>query len=178
MERGDLEAALAHAQRAILTFEGMGSARDPEIVQELTSCLQDAADVLESLGFLDHAMALDANWMALGTSSGERHREAWLRSALKHMAAGEDAEAEQILRRCLSEVDLTQQWHRIHSVRFVMTALKPHIAMAELLEGRGTEEALAEARTLRDGVAQQLAEHEARKAAALEETRPAALRRQ
>jgi hypothetical protein len=46
--------------------------------------------------------------------------------------------------------------------------------LAELLERRGTEEALAEARTLRDGVAQQLARHEARRAAALEETRAAA----
>jgi hypothetical protein len=43
--------------------------------------------------------------------------------------------------------------------------------LAELLERRGAEEALAEARTLRDGVTQHLARHEARRAAALEETR-------
>jgi hypothetical protein len=54
------------------------------------------------------------------------------------------------------------------------TTSKPHVVLAELLERKGTKEALAEARTLRDGFEQQLARYEAWRAAAFEETRAAA----
>jgi hypothetical protein len=128
------------------------------------------ACVLEQLGRLDDAMALDAEWAAL--NHGKIYPEAAVRRAIRHVAKGEDAEAEEHLRGCLHSVP--KEWHHDQSRRTVEEVQKPHIMLAELLERKGTEEALAEARTLRDEIAQQLAEQEARRAAALEETRAAA----
>jgi hypothetical protein len=51
------------------------------------------------------------------------------------------------------------------------SGLDAYITLAELLEQRGTEEDLAQARTLRDGIAHHLARHEARRAAAAEAVR-------
>jgi hypothetical protein len=121
--------------------------------------------MLESLGRLDEAMARDAESAAL--NPGESHPDALRRKAVKHMAVGEDAEAERVLRGCMSEI--AERSHETDE-----TDVTPNTVLAELLEGRGTEEALAEAKTLRDGVAQHLAEFEARRAAALEEMRGAA----
>jgi hypothetical protein len=91
--------------------------------------------------------------------------------ASQHVAAGEDAEAEQILRD-LSQLGVPDEW--TITSKAIERTQKLRLMLAELLERRGTEEALAEARTLRDAVAQVLAKHEARRAAALEETRTAA----
>jgi hypothetical protein len=102
---------------------------------------------------------------------GQTCPKARMRRAIKHTAAGEDAEAEELLWGCLRD---TRPRHQSYTSTRVEADLKPHTVLAELLERRGTEEALAEARTLRDEVAHQLATHEVRRAAALEETRAAA----
>jgi hypothetical protein len=95
-----------------------------------------------------------------------------VRKAILCVAAGEDAEAEPLLRCCIDhEFDILYEFH---TRKIFEGILRPYTVLAELLERRGTEEALAEARTLRDEVAQQLARDEARSAAALEETRAAA----
>jgi hypothetical protein len=87
---------------------------------------------------------------------------------MRHIAEGQDAVAEELLRRNLWYMSFEPQFR---TPKAIMGGLKAHTVMAELLERRGTEEALAEARTMRDGVLQQLAEHEAWRTAALEETR-------
>jgi hypothetical protein len=65
-------------------------------------------------------------------------------------------------------------WRERHTSKTIEVGLKSHTLLAELLERKGTEEALAEAKTLRDAVAQQLARHKTRNAVELEETRAAA----
>jgi hypothetical protein len=144
-------------------------ATNPEAAERLSSWLPQEAQVLDSLGRIDEALALDVEWVAL--NPGRTHPEALMRGAIKYMAVGQDAAAELILRRCLRDMKTSDDRH---SSKTLEIALKPHIVMAELLERKGTEEALAEARTLRDGVAQQLADYEAKRVAALEETRTAA----
>jgi hypothetical protein len=67
-----------------------------------------------------------------------------------------------------------KEWHHLYPTNTVEVSLKPHLIFAEVLERKGTEEATAEARAVRDDIAQHLAEHEAKRAAALDETRAAA----
>jgi hypothetical protein len=133
------------------------------------------ANILESLGRLDEAMARDADLLALKPRA--RHGDMFVRRAIKHVAAGEDAQAELLLTVCLHEMPRSsnqeQQYHLALRKTFE-NALRPQTMMAELLERRGTEEALAEATTLRDEVAQRVADYEAVRAAALDETRTAA----
>jgi tetratricopeptide (TPR) repeat protein len=170
LERGDWEVTLDKMQR--LTHEEREKyATNPEDSARLFESLWAEAMALEELGRLDEALALDAEWEAL--NPGNREPAALVRSAKKHMAEGEDAEAEQILRDSLR----IQRgvWHVNHSSKQVEHNFRRECMLAELLERRGTEEALAEARTLRDEVAKQLAEHEASRAAALDETRAAAV---
>jgi tetratricopeptide (TPR) repeat protein len=161
--------ALDWAHRALCTAREE-DLTDPELGNDLGNCLATNAHILESLGRLDEAMALDAEWLAL--NPGEWPQDISMRRAMKHMAAGEDAEAELLLRGCL--YDPIPRFRK-HHTRTVEAALRPYTVLAELLERRGTEEALAEARMLRDKVAEQLATHEASQAAALEETRAAAV---
>jgi tetratricopeptide (TPR) repeat protein len=170
VERGDLEVALDLAHRAVNKARE-GCLSDAKVADHMTFALNSEATILESLGRLDEALALDAEERALhpGENPG---REALTRLATKHMAAGEDAEAEQILRACTR--DMPDLWDELHTSKTLETVLKSPTMLAELLERRGTEEALAEARTLRDDVAQQMAKYEARRAAAWEEARAAA----
>jgi hypothetical protein len=170
VERDDLEAALDFAHRAVHTAREEYVAKNPG-VRELTHALRREANVLEGLGRLDEAMARDAKVVALTPGGSTQYPEALIRLASKHVAAGEDAEAEQIL-RYLSQIGADDEW--TSTSKEIERTQKPRLMLAELLERRGTEEALAEARTLRDGVADLLAGHEARRAAALEETRTAA----
>jgi hypothetical protein len=134
-------------------------AEEPGAYSDYSFDLVVKARVLESLGRLDEAMALDAEWSALHQGKSQP-KEALMRRAIKHMAAGEDAEAEQLLRSCIT---LKQRRPDLLSSKTIEGLLKSHIMLAELLERKGTEEALAEARTLRDDSAQQLARHEAGK---------------
>jgi tetratricopeptide (TPR) repeat protein len=168
IERGDLEMALDLANKAALHSEGL-SPTNPSRSGQLSTCLRKRAEILEALGRLDEALALDAEWLAL--NPGKDYQEALVRLAMKHRDEGEDDEAEEILRRF---EDQTRNVHVLFTSKKTERHSRPLILLAELLERRGTEEALAEARTLRDEVAQQLAEHEARRAAALNETRAAA----
>jgi hypothetical protein len=177
VERGNLDVALdfahrvAHKAREICAVDNLAE-------NELMNALRAEANILESLGRLDEAMALDAEWYArkFGQSSYPDARslytKASVRRAIKHMAAGEDAEAEPLLRGCILEMSAT--CYQLHTSQTFEAVFRPHTLLADLLERRGTEEALAEARTLRDEVGQQLATFEARSAAALEETRAAA----
>jgi hypothetical protein len=143
-------------------------ATKPDETGHLPLCLRMEAYVLDSLGRLD-----EAEWVAL--CPGERlFHEAMMRKVIGYMATGRDALAEPILRCFLFDVSLTKGMHKLYPTKIVEDILRPHTVLAELLERRGTEEALAEARTLRDGATQQLARHEARRAAALEEMREAA----
>jgi tetratricopeptide (TPR) repeat protein len=169
VERGDLEAALGFAHRAV-HYARKKYAEAPESVSSFSVTLQAEADILESLGRLDEALALDDEWRAL--NPGSDHPELRLRMAIKHIAAGEDAEAEQCLRNCVFA--MRPEWCKRIVSQKIESTFREKILLAELLERRGTEEALAEARTLRDEVAERLARHEARRAAALEDTRAAA----
>jgi hypothetical protein len=169
VERGDLHLALDRAHKAVQTASEDYST-DPDSISHLIYCRGVEANILESLGRLDEASALDAE--SLTVDRLKIPPGALVRGAIKHMAAGEDAEAEQLLRFEMSA--MSTKWPKVYSSRMINAALRPHTVLAELLERRGTEEALAEARTLRDGVAQMLARHEVRRAAAVEETRAAA----
>jgi hypothetical protein len=166
--RDDLEAALDFARRGTQKAREE-RATDPELVIHLTYCLRVEARILDSVGRLDEAVALDAEWTAF--NPGRHAIEMDMRRAKKHMAVGEDAQAEPILTKWLYDM---RMWPEVHRSKILEVNLSPHTLLAELLERRGTEEALAQARTLRDGVAQRLAEHEAKRVAALEETRAAA----
>jgi tetratricopeptide (TPR) repeat protein len=170
-ERGELDVALDFAHRAVQEAREL-FASDVDVDEEgvFMNALRIEADILESLGRLDEAMALDAEWHAL--SPNVHYPEASIRRAMKHVATGEDTDADPLLRSFIDH--LSGEWYKPHTSKRLEVALRPIKVLAELLERRGTEEALAEARTLRDGVAQQLARHEARRAAALEETRAAA----
>jgi tetratricopeptide (TPR) repeat protein len=100
-ERGDLEVALDFAQRAL------NKAREEFVTnadghRDLTDALRLKAGTLELLGRLDEALALDAECRAL--NPGQIHSDAFVRLAKKHMAAGEDDEAEQLLRACVPYV--------------------------------------------------------------------------
>jgi hypothetical protein len=90
--------------------------------------------------------------------------------AMKCIAHGKDAEAERLLRRCLCAATGPLD-RRLTRKTIIEGDLKFHTILAELLERKGTEEALAEARTLRDEVEQKMTRHEERRIAALEETR-------
>jgi tetratricopeptide (TPR) repeat protein len=169
-DRGDLEVALDFAHRAAHTARELIPA-DPAAVKDLSVCLIYEALILESLGRLDEAMDLDDEW--LDHNPGRAHTGASARLAIRCISCGADAKAEQLLRRCpcISTDSLDRRFSR----KMIMEgALKTHTMLADLLERRGTEEALAEARTLRDEVAQQLAGYEATRSAAFEETRAAA----
>jgi hypothetical protein len=170
VDRGNSDEALVHAQRGV-QMAREAYATDPEAVYDLTRGLRLQAHILDSLGRLDEAIALDAELMAVSPEENDRSSEAPVRRAIKHMAAGEDVEAEELLRPIVSA--LCTEWPKVYTRQMVETVARPHVVLAELLERRGTEEALAEARTLRDEVAQQLAGYEARRAAAFEETRAA-----
>jgi hypothetical protein len=168
VEKDNPEEALDFAHRAV----DKARKRHGDAHEYLPHCLRLKADILESLGRLDEALALDAEWRAL--KPGERHVCIDMRSAMKHMADGEVAEAERLLRRCACSCPLPHGAHKKDSIKTIEAEKRPHIMLAELLEGKGTEEALAEARMRRDRVAQLFAAHKARRAAALEETRAAA----
>jgi hypothetical protein len=172
VERGDVEVALGFAHRATHNARELRPT-DPAEIHELTTALEIEADILDSLGRPGGAMALDDERGAL--TPGETHPAAGVRLATQCLAAGGmDAEAEELLRRCMYDVS-TKLWdRRLTRKTMIEDALKPHNLLAELLERRGTEEALAEARTLRDEVAHELARYEAKTAAAVEETRAAA----
>jgi hypothetical protein len=107
--------------------------------------------------------------------AGTQHdfEEACVRAGTVCGTRGKSAEAEQELLRGTVR-GVPGEWDTSLTCKTVEGFYKPHAALAELLEKRGTEEALTETLTLRDGVAQQLARHEATRAAALEETGAAA----
>jgi hypothetical protein len=176
VERGDLEVALDLAHRALHTARE-AYATDPDQLDRLSSCLEAAANILELLGRLDEALALDAEWKALNPDKAFQVPEVFLRSATKHIAAGEVAEAETFLRLLVGDISYGFQelpTTELPSSKWVEASLRPNIVLAELLERRGTAEARVEARTLRDQVARHLAVDAERRAAALEETRAAA----
>jgi tetratricopeptide (TPR) repeat protein len=190
IDRGDWEAALLQAQRAlpitrqdfaenlaalaIMTTQDFAeklaeqSALSAESFDRLRIVLVLNADILEALGRVDEALAIDAQLWAIDPTGC--YMGALVRRAVKHIAAGEDDEAERILWDVITRLQ-DAVYEECSSQTRIETVLKQHILLAELLERRGTEEALAKARTLRDEVAQQLARHEARMAAALEEMR-------
>jgi hypothetical protein len=168
-ERGDWEVALDIVQKMTLG-EREKCVTSPGDVSKLLHGLRAEADVLEQLDRLDEAMVLDAEWRDLNPGRG--CPEAFVRSAKSHMTEGNDVEAEKLLRAALSAE--RKDWHFLQSRKTVESSFYRETVLAELLERKGTEEALAEARTLRDGVAQELAQHEAKRAAALDETRAAA----
>jgi hypothetical protein len=168
LERGDLEVAREFAHRAA------HSAREASVTEGVSSehllfYFRHEADILESLGRLDEALALDAECRALNLGPSHLDLGLWVRNALMHVAAGEDDAAEQTLRACLAAI--TQEHHHSILRKMAERMLRPYILLAELLERRGTEEALAEAGALRDKAAHQLADHETRTAAAFESTR-------
>jgi hypothetical protein len=167
-DRDDLETALGHAQQAVHTAREL-RATGVEVTAYLITAITTEANILEWLGRLDEAIARDTELLKL--SPGKTYPEPLERRAIKHIALGEDAEAERVLRFLVTHA--RQEWHQRYGRRTIEGDLRRHTLLAELLERRGTEEALAEARMLRDGAAQQLAAHEARRAAALEETRAA-----
>jgi tetratricopeptide (TPR) repeat protein len=168
LERGEVEVAYDFSRKALASVMEE-YAKDSKVADHFGACLAFEANILASLGRFDEAMEADDVWMLL--NPGKKLPEALLRKAIRHTDAGEAVEAEQILRDLLTADPDSDKWHMLSSTQVVETALMPHIVLAELLERKGTEEALAEARTLRDGVAQQVAGNEARRAAALEETR-------
>jgi hypothetical protein len=170
LERGDLDVALDFAHRAAHRTRELCAVK-VIAEKELLEALAREANILDLLGRLDEAMALDAEWRILHPGE-DHHAWALVRRAIKHIAAGEDAEAEELLRSCL--LDVSHNWSHLFASKAIETALRPHTLLSELLERRGTQEALAEARTLRDDVAQELATYEARRAVALEETRAVA----
>jgi hypothetical protein len=92
---------------------------------------------------------------------------------MKHLAAGEDVEAEELLRRCVYHQPPEDPTHFLMG-KTIEHAFKPHAVLVELLQRKGTEEALAEATTLSDEVMQQLVEQEGARVRVLEETRVAA----
>jgi tetratricopeptide (TPR) repeat protein len=170
IERGDLEVALDFAQRAVnkAREDHVG---DPESASSLGFALMQKADILGWLDRPDEAIAADAEWRALNPSGG-LHMGAAARLAMKLVAAGEDAEAEEILRGFMG--DLGSDWNVAFSSKIIEAGVQAYTVMAEILERRGTEESLAEAKTLRDRIAGQLTRHEERRAAVFEETRAAA----
>jgi hypothetical protein len=170
LERDDLDMALDSAQRAVRTAR-KELATNSKAFQELSIGLRAEANVLERLGRLDEALERDAEVFSFNPTV--RGMESSERLAMRHMARGEDAKAEEILRHLISDA-LSEEKTQKLTIKAVGYTQRPFSLLAELLERRGTEEALAEARTLRDGNAQRLARHEARRAAALEETRAAA----
>jgi tetratricopeptide (TPR) repeat protein len=170
-ERGDLEAALDFATRAVERAKDL-CARSRDLVYHLTHVLLLEANILESLGRFDEALARDAEYLDFNPVYGRWDTGPLVRLAIKHMAAGEDDKAECYLRGCLDES--TENGQHFIPKKVIEIILRPHTVLAELLERRGTEEALAEARTLRDKVTQELTRHEARRAATLQEIRAAA----
>jgi hypothetical protein len=146
-----------------------------EAVQDFNDALRFEAHILESLGRLDEAMAVDAEWAAL--KPGEAHPGVFVRRAIRHIAEGEDAVAERLLRRLMPVVPADwedESFNMNFTSSLIESTFRPHTMLAELLERKGTGEALAEARMLRDKVAEQLARHDTMRAAALEETRAGA----
>jgi hypothetical protein len=175
IDRGDWDAALLHAQRALhIAREDFPEniAENPALCADLIHRLRDImvlnSDILEALGRVDEALAIDAKLWAIDPKG--RYVGAMVRRATKHIAAGEDDEAERILWDVINGLE-EAVFEDCSSRTRIDAVLKQHFLLAELLERRGTEEALAKARTVREEVAQQLARHEARRAAALEETR-------
>jgi hypothetical protein len=180
VERGDLEVALDFTHRAVnkaredpaAITKRLASAVLCEDLPELLIHLGFKAWVLESLGRLDEALALDDEYLALNGRKG--NADILVRRAKRCIAAGQDAQAEHILRRAVAHTpELPQELDR-YSRKMNEGAFRPHALLAELLERRGIEEALVEARSFRDNIAQHLAEHEAKRTAALDETRVAA----
>jgi hypothetical protein len=170
VERGDLAVALDWALKAVQAArEEYATSR--HALKYLLNSLAAKASVLDSLGHHDEALAVDAEREALAPAE-PMHRAVLMRRAIRHIAQGEEAEAERLLRLRIS--DMGTEWAAVYSSRVIEKALRPHTVLAELLERRGTKEALAEAKTLRDAISQHRARHEARIAAALEETRAAA----
>jgi hypothetical protein len=169
VERGDLAVARDFAHRATQTARQDYAVHPKNMKKQLVFCLQTEADILDSSGRLDEARGLDLERMHL--DPGMVPQGVLVRAAVDHMAHGEDVQAELLLRRCLF---MPEEWQKSESSKTIEDAVKSHTVLADLLERRGTEEALAEARTLRDKVAQHLARHEARRSAALQETRAAA----
>jgi tetratricopeptide (TPR) repeat protein len=170
-ERGDPDVALDFADRALRTAREE-YATEPEAVHDFATVLKVAGNILGSLGRVGEALHLDLEWLELNPGRHNEYPEAFVRVCLAYIAQGTDPEAEEMLRDLVQ--DIPEEWDKSLTRKRVEDFVRPHVVLAELLERRGTEEALAEARTLRDGVAQQLAVHEARRAAALEETRAAA----
>jgi hypothetical protein len=171
IDRGDFDAALLHTQRALHIareeFAG-NSALSAYAFDRLTLFMTLNSDILDALGRLDQAMAIDAGLWAIDPRG--RYVGAMVRRATKHVSAGEDEEAERILWGVITGLE-DAMYENCSSQTRIQAVLKQHFLLAELLERRGTEEALAKARAVRDEVAQQLARHEARRAVALEETR-------
>jgi tetratricopeptide (TPR) repeat protein len=165
-----LEVALDFAHRALCMARDE-YATDPAALRYLIRNLKSEANILEGLGRLDEAMAHDRELEAINPDK-IRFPEAWVRLALHDIAMGNDAQAEHLLRRLLRQHPV--QSDELFTRKAIEAAHRPRVILAELLERRGSEEALAEARTLRDGVAQQLADYEARMAAEFEEMRGAA----
>jgi tetratricopeptide (TPR) repeat protein len=169
IERGELEVALDFAHKALETARHDNLTKPEAAQEDLSLFLRTEANILDSLGRLEEALALDDEWLALNPGELDENWGALVRSAMKHIAAGEDDEAEQILRSVVERP--YDDWHELLSKKSYEDFLRPDTVLAELLERRGTEEALAEAGTLRAEIARQIARHEARRAAALEELR-------
>jgi tetratricopeptide (TPR) repeat protein len=173
-ERGDLDKALEIVQRATHAAR-RALTTGAEAVQDFNDALRFEAHILESLGRLDEAMAVDAEWAAL--KPGEAHPGVFVRRAMRHIAEGEDSVAERLLRRLMPVVPADwedESFNMNFTSSLIESTFRPHTMLAELLERKGTGEALVEARMLRDKVAEQLSRYEAMRAAALEETRAGA----
>jgi tetratricopeptide (TPR) repeat protein len=120
--RGDKDEALRHAQRAVQTAreEYVHTTRE-EAVEALTRGLRTEALVLDSLGRLDEAVALDAEWQAL--APGLKCADATVRRALKHREVGQYDEAEQLLRPVVYSMWL--EWPKIHTSQMVESIQRP-----------------------------------------------------
>jgi tetratricopeptide (TPR) repeat protein len=105
--------AMCRAKRA-MSIVRKKYATDPEAARyELSILLETTANILGSLGRLDEALALDREWMKLNPGRHNESPEAFLRTALNHIAHDEDAEAEKILRP-LAE-DIPEKWDKSRS---------------------------------------------------------------
>jgi tetratricopeptide (TPR) repeat protein len=129
VERGDLEVALDLAHRALQEAREL-HLKHPVGAQHVIKCLLLEANILQSLGRLDQAIALDREYLALpDLQPADTYRDLGplVRYAIVHMAAGNDAEAEALLRRCL--VVNTHKWPKLTSRSMVEDTLQaPHRA--------------------------------------------------
>jgi hypothetical protein len=94
--------ALDYANTALHTARG-GHATNSTAYRDISTLLRTKANILDSLGRLDEAVALDAEWLTLNPGKVVEYPEVFVRSAIRHMAVGEDAKAESTLRLVVGE---------------------------------------------------------------------------